>query len=176
VYADASVLINLIATDVPGEILRSVGVPVLITRPAADEVVRDPRRKTSGRVRLEALVREGVLEIAELGPAHWERYLELVGAPQPDDLGDGEAATICAAASAAAAVALDDTKAIRVALQRYPELQQVYTVDLLIHACRSGSLSIADSRKALSDARTFARMRIPHVKMADLRALELLPE
>jgi hypothetical protein len=174
-YADASVLINLIATDVAVELLRSVGVPVVIMRPAADEVVRDPRRKMSGRARLEELMRNGVLEIAELGPAHLTRYIELVGAPQPDDLGDGEAATICAA-GAAGAVALDDAKAIRVALQRYPKMQQVYTIDILMHACRSGGLPVADCRKAISYALTFARMRVPRIRMEELRALGLLSE
>jgi predicted nucleic acid-binding protein len=173
-YADASVLINIIATDVAVELLRTVGVPVLIARPAAEEVVRDPRRKVSGRARLDELVQAGVLEIAELGSEHLGRYVELVGAPGPDDLGDGEAATICAAEISTAAVALDDAKAIRVAAKQCPEVQHVYTVDLLLHACRSGSLSATDCRKALTDARSFARMRIPHVRIADLRALELL--
>ena len=173
-YADASVLINIIATEVAVEILQSVGVPVLIARPAAEEVVRDPRRKMSGRARLEELVRAGVLEIAELGSEHWDRYLELVGAPRPDDLGDGEAATICAAEISSTAVALDDAKAIRVAAKQCPEVQRVYTVDLLLHACRSGSLSTADCRQALNDALSFARMRIPHARIADLRTMVLL--
>jgi len=175
-YADASVLINLIGTDVAPEILRSVGVPVFIVRPAADEVVRDPRKKSTGRERLEELAQAGVLQIVELGFSQLERYIELIGAPQPDDLGDGEAATICMAEGAGGAVVLDDAKAIRVSALRCPELQQLFTVDLLINACRTGALSIDDGQRALKDALKFSRMRVPHVRIKDLRTLSLLTD
>ena len=58
-------------------------------------------------------------------------FLEIVGAPVGDALGDGEAAVIAAAMLRGLDVVVDDKKARRILRERFSNLRIYWTVDLL---------------------------------------------
>lgn len=162
IVLDASVLINLVATEITEQLLASFGVQVYAAQVAFDEVTRDPRKRGPIATTTDPLVERGALVVVPLDDAELETFLNFVGAEKPDDLGDGEAATIAVAASRGFAVALDDGKAIRILRAQHPMMRQLYTVDLFALAEQSGLVSRDDVRRAREDAIKYARMRIPN--------------
>src|ERR1022692_2852810 len=91
---DASVAINLLGTGRPADLLRVLKRKVLVDEMALEEVTSDPFRKLPGREAMGALVGSGLISIVRLSDSAFDVFLELTGAPPPDDLGDGEAATL----------------------------------------------------------------------------------
>ncbi|MCC7386746.1 MAG: hypothetical protein IT384_33230 [Deltaproteobacteria bacterium] len=161
VVLDASVLINLIATEVPGELLESLDVDVVVREQAWSEVTRDPRGRGPPALVLDPLRAAGNLSVVPLEGVALATFMELVSAPSPDDLGDGESATIAHAVASGWAAALDDKKAIRILRARSPTTRQIYTVDIFALAKAKSSLSAKVVDQAFDDALRFARMRVP---------------
>lgn len=158
---DASVMINLLATDCVVELIEAVRVPVLIESHAAREVRRHPRERVENPRVLDPLVTAGSLQRVSLGEAAVETFIQLTGAPAPDDLGDGESGSIAHAIHVGAAVALDDGKARRICRERFPDLPVYYTVELLQHANHLAAVDPVIHRSAVFDALIHARMRVP---------------
>jgi hypothetical protein len=107
------------------------------------------------------LVDAGVLAKPSLTNDHLALAVELAGAPEPDDLDDGEAATIAYASLERAAVALDDRKAIRVCRARYPAYLAYTTVDILRRGEVLDALGAVPLAEAVFDALQYGRMRVP---------------
>jgi predicted nucleic acid-binding protein len=168
VVLDASVLINLLATDRMREILLAVASRCVVTDQAYGEVCSHPREQP--RVRrpgiLDPAVASGVLFREAIPPDAVPAYLDLAGAGPPDDLGDGESATIAYALARQAVVLLDDTKAIGLCRRRFSGLKMMTTVELLKRPEVVRALGDAGAVDALFDALRFARMRVPHEHLA----------
>ncbi len=94
VVLDASVVINLLGTGVAKKILTAFEFKCAIDKLAVQEIVRHPRPDGDLKKELGLLVREGLIREVKLSDARYKDFLELVGAPSPDGLGDGEAATL----------------------------------------------------------------------------------
>ena len=130
---DTSVWINLLATEAMAAILDALAVPCYAPEQVVAEVRRHPAtgrtfppedhplRQMSPRVSILSLEGE------ELG-----LFLEIVGAPAGDALGDGEAAAIAVAASRGLDLVIDDRKARRILRERFSEVRTRWTVDLLL--------------------------------------------
>lgn len=138
---DASTVLNLLGTGRAADVLRRLGREAVVAEAAAAEVRRDPTRPKgevgSGPAAVQGLVAAGVLRVAALPPDAEALFLALIGAPSPDGLGDGEAATLALAAdigSSAVAVS-DDAKAVRVGATVLASAGGVFcTLDLLAAA------------------------------------------
>lgn len=163
IVLDASVVINLLASGAMTEILTAVADRRVLTDQAHTEVVTDPRKvpRVKDPAVLAPWVTSGVLSREKLGGDALTTYLDLVGAEPPDDLGDGEAATIAWAASAGAVAMLDDTKAIGVCRRRFGGVDVLTTLDLLKRVAAQRALPEAVLHDAIFDALRFARMRVP---------------
>lgn len=163
VVLDASVLINALATGRMTEVLTAVAARCLVTDQAFAEVWTNPREtprlKRPGL--LEPWVASGTLSRETLGGDALMTYVDLIGADPPDDLGDGEAATIALAASLGAIAALDDTKAIGICRKRFVGVPIVTTLDLLKRVSALSALPETELHTAIFDALRFARMRVP---------------
>jgi hypothetical protein len=157
---DASVLINLIATDRAQTILAAIGRPRVIVDWTMQEVFRDPRDGTPARGFLTSLVRAGGLVEATLDASGLDLFLDLVGATPPDDLSDGEAAVIAHANSTGSAVVIDERKASRICRRRFPSIELLSTVDLFRNPDVQASLghTLGD---AIFRALNLARMGVP---------------
>ena len=124
------------------------------------EVRRDPRDGSDGVALMRKLTGDGVLRMTRLDEAQNEHFFRLVGAPVPDDLGDGEAATI-ASAVGLGAVVLDERKARRIIARDLPSLTAYCSLDLLcaeqVYAALGAEAVLEAMRCALRDG----RMRVP---------------
>jgi predicted nucleic acid-binding protein len=157
---DASVAINLLGTAQAARVLRLISRTVIIEDFARDEVQRDPSNGASGRKSLDELEKSGLLTYARLRDAALPSFLALTGATPPDDLADGEAATIALAADVGAVAVLDDTKASRVARQRHPELVILQSLDMLSCDALVTALSPSELSDIIYAALQNARMRV----------------
>jgi hypothetical protein len=158
---DASVAINLLGTGRPADLLRILDRRVIIDQLALAEVTSDPFSKLPGRAAIDALVRSGLIATEKLSAAAFETFLELTAASPPDDLGDGEAATIAHSFDLGAVPVIDERKATRISLSLRPEYPILHTIDIL--GC--SAVESALTRRELSDlifaALSHARMRVP---------------
>jgi len=128
---DASVAINLLATARPADVLRLLGRKVIVDELALQEVIQDPSSKRSGRLAFDELRDDGLVNYGRLSDAGYATFLELTGASPPDDLDDGEAATIAHAIDIMAVPVIDERKAIRISRVRNPGMVVLHTLDLL---------------------------------------------
>jgi len=157
---DASVMINLLGTGRCADVLRIVSRKVLIDELAWQEVTSDPFSKDSGQKAMQSLVESALVEQVRLSDSAFERFLSLTGATPPDDLGDGEAATIAQALDLRAVPIIDERKATRIALSIEPSRPVLHTIDIL------GCSEVADAltERELGDliycALVYARMRV----------------
>jgi len=156
---DASVAINLLGTGRPADFLHILGQRVIIEETTYREVDRNPFNGNSGHDSLDHLVSKGLLHLERLSDEGYELFLELTGASSPDDLGDGEAATIAHSTIIGGIPLLDEKKGSRIARER--GLTVMSTLDLF----RSQRILRAMRRDELADtvyaALIKARMRVP---------------
>jgi predicted nucleic acid-binding protein len=158
---DASVAINLLGTGRPAEVFRILKRKVLMDERALEEVTIDPFSKRPGRESMEVLMGLGLISPIRLSALAFEMFLDLTGATPPDDLGDGEAATIAQAFDIGAVPVIDERKATRISLSLRPKHPILHTIDIL--AC--SEVAEGFSRQELGDliyaALRHARMRVP---------------
>lgn len=171
VVLDASVIINLNATECPTDILRLLPHPALIT----DVVVGELERGLVTGRRDVAVVREltadGLLTVVSLGAGGLGTFEELVVGPAVDTLDDGEAATIACAIERDAIAALDERKANRICVERFTALPRMSTCDLLGHGSLTDALSPDAHASAVFNALVNARMRVPSHHLKSVVAL-----
>jgi hypothetical protein len=158
---DASVAINLLGTGRAADILRYTDRRFVIEDAARGEVQRDPSNDQPGSASLDALSRSGLLAYARLEDTAVATFLALTGAEPPDDLDDGEAATIALAEDIGAVAMLDDRKAIRVVQQKLPALVVLQTLDLLSCDALVGAVTPFELADIVYAALQNARMRVP---------------
>jgi len=161
-FLDASVIINLVASDRIDKILEALTRPIIIERTACNEFKHDPRDGTDAKEIINALVSDGRLIIATLSDAQYEDFLSLTGAFPPDDIGDGEAATIVCA-NGVGGVAIDDRKALRIAAKNFPQIPLYSSLDILCAECIFSALGKDAVLNAVRGAINKARMRVPHL-------------
>ena len=71
------------------------------------------------------------VSIVALVGAELDLFVDLVGAPMGDGLGDGEAAAIAVAVSRNLDLVIDDRKARRIVRERFSQVQTYWTIDIL---------------------------------------------
>jgi predicted nucleic acid-binding protein len=158
VVLDASVLINLLAMPEPLTILGPLAPRAIVPTVVAREVHRLARPCQTDVDPLSAIKK--LVGVVDLTPQELELFGELVGAPRPDDLGDGEAAALAVAMIRGGACLVDDGKAIRVAGGRRPVVDCEMTVDLLRWSANCGRVGQPLLERSIIDALTLTRMRV----------------
>jgi predicted nucleic acid-binding protein len=160
-FLDASVVINLVASNYMEGILLALRRPIMVTEDVCAEFRRHPQEGGSPKQVIETLQSRRRIQIAKMSDSQFKVFLRLTGYPPPDDLGDGEAATL-ACASGDGCVVIDDKKAIRIALRDFPDQSVYSSMDLFCAEQvlrRLGKQAIA---QAVYDSIKTARMRVPH--------------
>jgi len=158
---DASVLINLIAMDAVAELLRALPGRAIVEEITLLEVLHDPRDGSSARAILDDLFRRGLLQEERMGDSALKTFLSLTGAQPPNDLADGEAATLAHALQHDGAAITDDKKASRIAHTLFPHLKVYCTLDILSSAPAIAALTSDEISLAVYQALIYARMRVP---------------
>jgi hypothetical protein len=158
---DASVVINLLGSAQPERLLRALARPVLVVDVARNEVKRDPSNNRAAAPILDALESTGLITYVTLSDPAYGTFLDLVGAPAPDDMGDGEAATIAHAEEIKGTILLDERKAQRIAVARPASRPVLNTLDLLSSCAIAEGLSGVELAELVFASLRNARMRVP---------------
>jgi len=157
---DASVVLNLLGTGQAARLLQALGRKIVMDEHAIKEIIYDPFNGAPGEPAIAALATAGLIKRHRLTTLAYELFLELTGAEPPDDLGDGEAATIATAEHAHAIPVIDERKARRIVLARTPDATVLHTIDLL--ACPAVVNAFASELgDIVYGALRHARMRVP---------------
>jgi hypothetical protein len=157
---DASVVINVLASGQPRAILRASATRRVVIAVTSREVFRHPLRPGDRDDPLGPLVQDGTVERIELPEEAEGRFVELVGGLPPNDLGDGEAATLAAAEALGMAAALDERKGRRVARDLMPDVELVSSLDLFRSESVGQALGVRLADAVFSSL-LHARMRVP---------------
>ena len=159
---DASVMINFLGSGDPEQLLRALSRRVLLVDIARGEIRRDPFTRDPADAKLRALVSSGLIEDVTLNASGYELFLQLTGAPSPDDLGDGESATIAFATQAAAVAVMDDRKGARIAMNRMVSGMLLHSMDLFCSKEVCGIIQAPRLADLVFSSLQTARMRVPH--------------
>jgi len=160
-FLDASVVINLLAADCLGALSLALERPIVIEQAVLGEVAYHPKTKTPTGDYFSELARNGAIKIVTCSESELVEFLRLVSAAEPDDLDDGEAATLaCAHRSGHAAI--DERKGRRVAARDYPALSIFHTVDLIFSPQFCAFFGEQRTVEIARAARAIGRMHVPH--------------
>lgn len=158
---DASVLINILGTGSPDTVLRAMNRSVLVDEVALREVTIDPFTGKSPADLLVRLQTSSLIEVIGMDDDAYDLFIGLTGAESPDDLDDGEAATLAQAAHKGYVAVIDEKKATRIAGVNFPEVVLLNSLDLLA----TPELLQQSGREGFADIVYFAlrnaRMRVP---------------
>jgi hypothetical protein len=158
---DASFLINLLATQECKALVEAINLHCVTTDAAAREVLRHPVTGKAFSDPEEAIEWLQPVVAHGLDPDGVARYIDLVAAPPPNGLGDGEAACIAAAHRLGYGICLDDGRARRIVAECYPDLSVWWSIELLAHPRVEKVLGKERVAECIVRARTFGRMRMP---------------
>lgn len=159
---DTSVWINLLATEAVEAILDALAVPCHAPEQVIAEIKRDPVTGVifpSDRHPLRHM--SSGVSILSLEGMELELFLEIVGAPAGDALGDGEAAAIAVAVSRGLDLVIDDRKARRIVRERFGQVRIYWTVDVLRAHRVVTALGRDRADEYFAKARRFGRMHVP---------------
>ena len=156
---DASVAINLLGTGRPADLLRILGQRVIIEETTYREVSKNPFNGNSGHDSLDDLISQDLLHLERLSPEGYDLFLELTGANPPDDLGDGEAATIAHSIIVSGIPLLDEKKGSRIVRER--GLVVMSTLDLFRSQQIVETMAQGEFADMIYAALKNARMRVP---------------
>ncbi|MGB7546463.1 MAG: hypothetical protein WBM14_01830 [Terracidiphilus sp.] len=158
---DASVLINILGTGCPDVILRAMRRVVTVDEITLREVNIDPATGQGAEKVLAQLQSCSLLKIIRMGDQAYAQFIGLTGAQPPDDLDDGEAATLAQAACSNYVAVIDERKATRISSSTFPKMPLLNSIDLLA----APELIDELGRDGLSDliylALRDSRMRVP---------------
>ena len=159
IVADASVVINLIASGFSASILGCLADPLRVPREVRAEIERGRSHGHRGGDELAGLIAGGKAAIVELGPAGKRCFSTLVLGTAKDTLDDGEAATIAYAVEHGATILIDEKKATRFCEERFSHLTVGNTVDLVAYPAVRAKLG-ADLADAIFNMLIVGRMRV----------------
>lgn len=157
---DASVVINLLGTGQPVELLKGLRQRCLIEQKTLQEVKRHPIPGFDLEERLRVLFQDGLLEAVRMSDAEYEVFIELVHAPLGTRLGDGESAAIAIAARGAGIV-LDERRARRRVVEKLPTLAIVSSLRLVLTSAHRQGWPERRVAELIALARLHARMGVP---------------
>jgi len=155
------VLINILGTGCPVDVLECLCRVFSIDEIALREVDIDPSTRGSSEDILATLQRQGLLEVIGMGDEAYDRFLGFTAAQPPDDLDDGEAATLAHAACGQYVAVIDERKATRIANLHIPEIPVLNSIDLLAAPELLNQLGKDKVSDVIYRALRDARMRVP---------------
>jgi predicted nucleic acid-binding protein len=159
---DTSVWINLLATDAMGAILVALGVPCHAPEQVIAEIKRHPVTGAIFAGDKHPLRRAASqVSIVSLEGEELDLFIEIVGRPAVDALGDGEAAAIAVAVKRGLDLVIDDRKARRILRQHFSQVRTYWTVDLLQAQQVLAALGNRRVEDCFYKAKRFGRMHVP---------------
>lgn len=159
--ADASSLINLHACKVDDLLLSKLPHSFIVSKNAADELERGRKKGYADADKLFENAEAGLLTIKSMSDFALGIWESLICGEAYDTLDDGEAATLALAVEHSGIALIDEQKALRIAKERFPEIEVVSTVGLLLHPDTTAILGKQGQTCAIFCALTEAKMNVP---------------
>jgi predicted nucleic acid-binding protein len=159
--ADASVIINLNATQYAAQIIRAFPVPMRVTENACAELKQGARNGHRDYERLLELIEAGLVCRVPIDIASAKVYEGLIDGSAQRTLDDGEAATIANAHASSCIALIDERKARSLCAASFPTVIVACTAELLTHDAVAAALGAEHQTQALLNALSNARMRVP---------------
>lgn len=157
---DASVIINLLGTHQPAEVLRALGHRSLVEERTLREVRKHPVPGLQLEPVLDELRSQGLLEAVRMTDDEYEVYLGYVSAPLGKRLDDGESAAL-AISPRGSCIVLDERKARGRAASDAPALVVVSSLRLFITSAHRAAWPPSKLRELVEAALSSARMGVP---------------
>ncbi|MES9897547.1 MAG: hypothetical protein ABW148_00820 [Sedimenticola sp.] len=158
--ADASVIINIVASGFYRELLQLIARPFYV----ADVIISELERGASngcidGDV-LKSLIEQKVIKCVTLNPDGWKEFEGMVSGASLSTLDDGEAATLAYCATENAIPIIDERKANRICRERYLDISPINSVTLFMMASSLGRVAHENLSEAIFKALFYGRMRV----------------
>lgn len=169
---DASVIINLLGTRRPIEVLRALGHRSLVEERTLKEVRRHPIPDLQVEPVLTELRDQGLLDKVRMTDDEYDMYLTHVSGPLEQRLDDGESAAL-AISPRGSCIVLDERKARSRAASSAPGLIVVSSLRLLISSGHRAGWPPEHIKQLVESARTSSRMGVPkseHTLLAQVLA------
>jgi predicted nucleic acid-binding protein len=159
---DTSVWLNLMATGAMETILDALAIPCYAPEQVVTEITRHPGTSTAIPAESHPLRRMSPrVTITSLADEGLDLFLEIVGAPAGEALGDGEAAAIAVAASRGLDLVIDDRKARRILRERFSRVRTYWTIDLFRASSVVTALGRTQVEEYIAKAVRIGRMHVP---------------
>jgi predicted nucleic acid-binding protein len=161
IVADASVVINILATKMAPKILGLLPGRIFVLDQVKAEVEEGGLRGRSNANGFGELVTAGFVEIVTLDEPAQEIFQQLTFGSTANTLDDGEAATIAYSVGVGGLALVDEKKAARIIGEKFPALEVFCTTDVLFSALLQSALSRDQLAEAVFNALQEARMQVP---------------
>ena len=160
--ADTSVIINLVASGIPEQIISSINNPIYVVDEILPELNRGNEKGCLDAEILENLISNGNVKCVSLNDECWEHFGLLVSGSAITSLDDGEAATLAYCAVHKNVPIIDEKKANKVCAGLYKELKPISSVALFKLASQHQNMNHPILSKAIYNALTNGRMFVMH--------------
>ncbi len=164
IVADASVIINLRASQFAADVLRAFPKRVNIVDIVLNELDEGRDKGRTDADVVHDLASSGLVELVSLSEVGEQVFEQLVIGAASATLDDGEAATIAYALEHRTGIAIDEQKARRKCHEEIPTLSLLSTVEIFKHADVQSALGQDTLALAVLNALQYGRMRVlrPH--------------
>lgn len=161
--ADASVIVNLVASGCAEQLISAIPNRIAIVEDIIGELDRGMVNGHEDAMVLRHLTDSNLIDVVALSEAELEFYEELVCGGASATLDDGEAATIAYCVGSKATPLIDERKANRICRENYPFLTPLSSVDVFLLAAEHPDFANGRLGTALYKALRLGRMRVmPH--------------
>jgi predicted nucleic acid-binding protein len=143
-------------------VLDALAVPCEVPQQVVSEIMRHPVTGESFTADSHPLCQLGQqVSVSVLEGKEVELFLDIVGAPAIEALGDGEAAAIAVTVCRGLDLVIDDRKARRIVRERFSHVRTYWTVDVLQAPRVLAELGRQRADDCFAKARRFGRMHVP---------------
>jgi predicted nucleic acid-binding protein len=160
IVADASVVINLIASRFGEEILRALPQRMAVVDIVLDELNQGLKNGKNDVEVIHNLADSNLIEVVSLGDVGEQIFEQLVIGLANETLDDGEAASIGYACEHSLQIAVDERKARRKCMAEFPALGLLSTIDIFKHLQVQEALGKTKLSLAVLNALQWGRMKV----------------
>ena len=160
--ADTSVIINLVASGIPEQLLSHISNPIYVVDEVLPELGKGSEKGCHDADVLNKLIDDGVVTRVSLNDEGWEHFGNLVSGRAKTSLDDGEAATLAYCAVHKTIPIIDERKANKVCKEQFTYLKPISSAAVFKIAGQGKNIHEVQLSKAVYNALSIGRMFVMH--------------